>query len=359
MYKGFFLSNTLTILKYAKIISINRLLFFILKSKFSSREPSISLVDPQQRLEEGIVELGRTSNSDLKAMRENLTQKLDEVEHRLANSQQRIENSLVEMNCKTTTNFETHKEDSSNSIGLVEEKCVEIASCLVLSFLSLNEWLRKQFISLRNSFRDLIRESSRKILYNQRNIEAKLDTLILITKMNQELHSSEKTTGEKTIHGVAKSLDEVNLKLDKSMEKLLSIQRINDNQQLSDDKIEKILGEIKETLEQQKSILLNLDVYGGGFGSMDQSQSKIDPKRAVGWKSPRIQKLIQDFSSITKEAASKSKAQKSSSESTSKINTTTTSTVAMTSSSSSSLSSLKNELVDEKTSQTKNETDEK
>ena len=328
---------------------------FFKKSKFSSREPSISLVDPQQRLEEGIVELGRNSNSDLKAMRENLAQKLDEVEHRLANSQQRIENCLVEMNCKTTTNFETHKEDASNSIGLVEEKCIEIASCLIMSFLDLNTWLNKRFVALRNSFRDLIRESSRKLLYNQRNIEAKLDTLLLITKMNQELHSSEKTTGEKTIHGVAKSLDEVNCKLDKSMDKLMSFQRFYDSQHQSDDKIEKILGEIKETLEQQKSILLNLDSYGGGVVS-DHSQSKIESKRAVGWKSPRIQKLIQDFSSISKEVAAKTKAQKSSGDTTTKA----TATAATMSSSSSSLSSLKNEQVfDEKTNQTKSENDEK
>jgi hypothetical protein len=341
------------------------------KSKFSSREPSISLVDPQQRLEEGIVELGRNSNSDLKAMRENLAQKLDEVEHRLANSQQRIENCLVEMNCKTTTNFETHKEDASNSIGLVEEKCIEIASCLVVSFLNLNEWLNKRFVALRNSFRDLIRESSQKLLYNQRNIEAKLDTLLLITKMNHELHSNEKTTGEKTIHGVAKSLDEVNCKLDKSMDKLISFQRFYDSQYQSDDKIEKILGEIKETLEQQKSILLNLDSYGGGSGlgsggwlmeravvsDHSQSKSKIESKRAVGWKSPRILKLIQDFSSISKEVADKSKAQKSSNDT---AKATTNAAAAAMSSSSSSLSSLKNEQVfDEKTNQTKSENDEK
>ena len=300
-------------------------------------------------------------------MRENLAQKLDEVEHRLANSQQRIENCLVEMNCKTTTNFETHKEDASNSIGLVEDKCIEIASCLIVSFLELNEWLNKRFVALRNSFRDLIKELSRKLLYNQRNIEAKLDTLLLITKMNHELHSSEKTTGEKTIHGVAKSLDEVNCKLDKSMDKLVSFQRFYDSQHQSDDKIEKILGEIKETLEQQKSILLNLDSYSGGSGLgsggwlmeravvSDHSQSKIESKRAVGWKSPRIQKLIQDFSSISKEVAAKTKAQKSPSDT-----TKATTTAAAMSSSSSSLSSLKNEQVfDEKTNQTKSENDEK
>ena len=258
-------------------------------------------------------------------MRENLTQKLDEVEHRLANSQQRIENCLVEMSCTTTTNFESHKEDASTSWSLVEEKCIAIHSCLTISFSSLNGKLFECMRSLRDSFRDLLRDATRKLLYNQRNIEAKLDALLLITKANQLLLDEDKSSGQKTIHGVVKSLDEVNVKLDKSMEKLLSIHE----QQQSDVNIERILSEIKETLEQQKCILLSLDANRSSVSSaatMDDealptkrfgdqmSTSKSDSKRAMGWKSPRIQKLIQDFSTISKDmaaAAAKTKSAKS------------------------------------------------
>jgi hypothetical protein len=40
-----------------------------LSNKFSSMEPSIELVDPQQKLEENMTELSRNTQSDLKSIR--------------------------------------------------------------------------------------------------------------------------------------------------------------------------------------------------------------------------------------------------------------------------------------------------
>ena len=49
--------------EYRLIKSFNKILKY-LKIKFSSVEPTIALIDPQQRLEDGMIELSRNTQSN-------------------------------------------------------------------------------------------------------------------------------------------------------------------------------------------------------------------------------------------------------------------------------------------------------
>ena len=157
-----------------------------LKGKFKSVEPTINLVDPQKRLEDNMIELSRSTNSDLKSIRENLTNQISEVEHKLSNSQQRIEDCLIEMTCRTATDFEITKEDSSNSIGIVEDKLEKLTNGMFQNFFALNTILKYYFTSIRQSFKNLISNLETKAMVHFKKVEKKLDELIF--QLNQAIY---------------------------------------------------------------------------------------------------------------------------------------------------------------------------
>ena len=233
-----------------------------LKARFSSLEPAIELVDPQQRLEEGIAELGRLSQADLRSARENLTQRLDETEQRLANSQQRIENCLVEMSCKTTSSFEATQEDASTAIALVHDECLEIKRLVRAKLAALSSSLATSVGSLRLSLRDSSANWALKLLANQKSIEAKLDMLLMVSTANQVSLDQEKSHGQRNINGMTLSLADANLKMDKSMEKLSELASICDSHQKNDDKLAQMLVDIKvNSLPSDFTLVLNFFIF--------------------------------------------------------------------------------------------------
>jgi hypothetical protein len=90
--------------------------FKLIKDACSSKEPIIKLSDPQKRLEDNLSELARNTTEDLKALKEVITNKINDVAIKLSTAQQRLEDNLVE---NTIHNFNT-LEDSENQISELE-----------------------------------------------------------------------------------------------------------------------------------------------------------------------------------------------------------------------------------------------
>jgi ankyrin repeat protein len=122
-----------------------------LRTKFSSIEPSIKLVDPTKRLEDSIMEVSKSTNDDLKMMKESFFKQLNDVESKLCNSQQRLEDCLLEMSRKTLNNFETTKEDSSNQIGSIESKLFGSQNQIKMQLADINRAMNMKFDSLKQS----------------------------------------------------------------------------------------------------------------------------------------------------------------------------------------------------------------
>lgn len=245
---------------YKFIKAYNKAMDF-LKGKFKSVEPTINLVDPQKRLEDNMIELSRSTNSDLKSIRENLTNQISEVEHKLSNSQQRIEDCLIEMTCRTATDFEITKEDSSNSIGIVEDKLEKLTNGMFQNFFALNTILKYYFTAIRQSFKNLISNLEAKAMAHFKKIEKKLDELNLLSKENHKANNEEFELVKKALIHVSDHVDVLNGKLDKIMDKMNILQTNYDMQIEKGAKLENLLAETRSKIDQQKSILSELPKY--------------------------------------------------------------------------------------------------
>lgn len=95
-------------------------IFKLVKEACSSKEPIIKLADPQKRLEDGLNELARNTNEDLKALKEVITNKINDVAIKLSTAQQRLEDNLVENTIHSFNTLEISKEDSENQLSELE-----------------------------------------------------------------------------------------------------------------------------------------------------------------------------------------------------------------------------------------------
>jgi hypothetical protein len=119
---------------------------------FSSKEPEIKLDDPQKRLEDNLTELARITNSDLKTIREVLTNQINDVATKLNNAQQRLEDSLLESSRKNVNNLESTKEDSSSQLIVVETNLINSQNQILFNVNDLYRLTDDRFYALKQSF---------------------------------------------------------------------------------------------------------------------------------------------------------------------------------------------------------------
>ena len=74
--------------EYKFISTMNRMVKFLKKKFTAADNSSIKLDDPQKRLEHSINQLAFNTNQDLKLIKENLSNQINDTEIRLSNSQQ-------------------------------------------------------------------------------------------------------------------------------------------------------------------------------------------------------------------------------------------------------------------------------
>ena len=202
-----------------------------------------------------MVELSRTTQTDLKSIRESLSHQLSDVEHKLANSQQRIEDCLVEMNTKTTTNFETTKEESSDSIGVVETKLANLTVKVVDNFFNANCLLKCMFTAIRQSIKSLVFNLRDKLVANQERMEKKLDNLIAICRDTHQFSDTEFVNVKHALTQANRHFDEISKRLDEMMAKIADLEEKHHVQIEKELEIEHISLETREKLGEQKLVL--------------------------------------------------------------------------------------------------------
>ena len=283
-----------------KFIKLQDKIVRCLKNKFSSVEPSVELIDPQQRLEESMIELTRSTNSDLRSIRENLSHQIEEVEHKLSNSQQRIEDCLVEMTCRTTTNFESTKEDSSNSIGLVEIKLDDLTAQSFINFFDLRNLIKLGFGSIKQSFKSLFYNLELKFTTHLTRIETKIDELIGINTTNQQLTNNQFLNEKTSLTQLFEQMNYVSHSLERLMEKFNELESFQTQHVERDSKINSLLVETIDKINEQNSIIANMPksqnrIYEDELKeSLIFQQSLKDTKKPDSM-SPKIQKMVRDF----------------------------------------------------------------
>ena len=243
--------------EYKLIKKLNSVLKY-LKVKFSSVEPSIELIDPQQRLEIGLTELSRSTQSDLQLIRESISHQLTDVEYKLTNSQQRIADCLIEMNTKNTTNFETTKEESSDSLELVQ---VKLEKFLDQNFFDLKRLTNVSFSSARQSFKKIISNFEEKTFLKFKDIKQYLEGLYNFSKNNQEENKKEFNDIKQSIISLATKLDQANYYLEKISDKLKILESTTDLQFHKAKSIQNSLDETIQKIEHQKLALEQLPKY--------------------------------------------------------------------------------------------------
>jgi hypothetical protein len=202
-----------------------------------------------------MIELSRTTQSDLKSIREHISHQLTDVEHRLANSQQRIEDCLVEMNTKTTTNFETTKEESSDSIGVVENKLENLTTKVVDNFLNANNLLKYLINATRQSFKAILLNLRNKLIANQEIIIQKLDSLTKICTNTREFSDDEFLSVKLALNQANKHFDEISQRLNEMMNKIHDLEEKHHFQIQKELEIEFITQDTREKLNEQRNIL--------------------------------------------------------------------------------------------------------
>ena len=295
-----------------KFIKTQNKIIEYLKNKFSSVEPSVELIDPQQRLEESLIELTRSTNTDIKTIRENLSHQIGEVEHKLANSQQRIEDCLVEMTCRTTTNFESTKEDSSNSIGLVEVKLDSFSAHVTQSFFDIVCLIRFCYTSLKQSVKNLIKNLDLKLTTHLVRIEDKLDLIINMNKSNQIANNDEFATVKNNLIQVSDHLIDLSHRLEKIIENIAVLENHHSTQIEKGIKLETLLDDTREKIEQQKIILLDIPKHQSHPIEEPKTEQFLQPKLAERRKSElkvepfdKVKALIKGFDQPTLSTLSK------------------------------------------------------
>ena len=206
-----------------KLIKTFESILNFFREKFSSVEPSVQLIDPQQRLEQGMIELGRNTNSDLRSIKDSLVHQIEEVEHKLANSQQRIEDCLIEMNCKSATNLEATKEESSNTIQLLESQINDLYKQMLNNFASLGVTVRISFVSIRQSFKNLIKTHDSLVTKHLNRIESKLDELIKLFKNNKSSNITQ-VSGGVSAEFYDEHFSQLAIRLDNLLEKMKNLE---------------------------------------------------------------------------------------------------------------------------------------
>jgi hypothetical protein len=206
-----------------KLIKTFEKILQFFKKTFHTVDPSVELIDPQQRLEQSMIELGRSTNSDLRSIKDSLLHQIEEVEHKLGNSQQRIEDCLIEMNCKSATNLEATKEESSNTMQLLESKIVDLHSQMANNFTSLSAAVRVSFTSIRQSFKQLIKDHDSLVAINLNRVESKLDELIRLVK-NIKPSNITNVSGGVSAEFYDESFSQLAARLDNLLEKMKSLE---------------------------------------------------------------------------------------------------------------------------------------
>ena len=235
-----------------KFIKSKDKLFRFLKLKFSSIEPSVKLVDPQKRLEDGMIELSRNTSEDLKSMRENLLNQIVDVEIRLSNSQQRLEDSLVEMSRKTTNNFETTQEDSSNQIKTVQSKLFESQSQIYNTLYDLNRNTSQTFTSLKQSYGSKLKQTELRFIKNQEKMQNNIKELYTMTNEISKVNEEHFKSIDQQFCKADDRINEIKSQFDKLIEIIASIQSLQKTQFEKNELTEKHLANVQENLESLK-----------------------------------------------------------------------------------------------------------
>ncbi|CAF0869034.1 unnamed protein product [Brachionus calyciflorus] len=165
-----------------KFIKTKNKIIQFLSKRFATIEPDIKLVDPSKRLEDNINELSRSTNADLKAIRELLTNQISDVETKLTNSQQRLEDCLVEMSRKTTNNFEFTQQDSSAQLDIVQQKVSESQQLLNSGINELNRTTNEKIKALKNSYNSQLKNTKNELVNTQKQLENNLNNLAALTQ---------------------------------------------------------------------------------------------------------------------------------------------------------------------------------
>jgi hypothetical protein len=166
--------------EYSFIKIRDKIIDLIIKT-FSSREPRIKLDDPQKRLEDNLTELARITNSDLKTIREVLTNQINDVAAKLNNAQQRLEDSLLESSRKNVNNLESTKEDSSSKLFIVEANLKKSQDQILLSVENLYRMSYDRFYALKQSFIAKFKKMEENITPTQTNIQRSVMELLIKT----------------------------------------------------------------------------------------------------------------------------------------------------------------------------------
>ena len=163
--------------EYKFIRSLNRI-FTFLDKKFTAKDnSSIKLDDPQKRLEHSINQMAFNTNLDLKLIKENLANQINDSEIRLANSQKRLEDSLVEMSRKTTNSFESTQEDSSSQMTHVQAKLEQSQRQIVTSLADLHHDTNVKLVGLKQSLCAKINNNEMRYLQRHAFLVESIDAL--------------------------------------------------------------------------------------------------------------------------------------------------------------------------------------
>ena len=200
-------------------IKIRDKLIDLIIQTFSSREPEIKLDDPQKRLEDNLTELARITNSDLKTIREVLTNQINDVAAKLNNAQQRLEDSLLESSRKNVNNLESTKEDSSSQLLIVEANLINSQNQILINVKDLYRMSEDRFYALKQSFMAKFKKMEENIMPPQINVERSLADLL--KKTNEII----KTSNREFLN-----LDELNKSCIDHMNQFLSINKTLVNQ---------------------------------------------------------------------------------------------------------------------------------
>jgi hypothetical protein len=85
------------------------------KQIFTKKGGKILLSDPQQRIEEELKKISKSTDNDNQSIEKLLKSQLESIETRFANSNKQIQNALLELRTNTSNNFENVRNELNRS----------------------------------------------------------------------------------------------------------------------------------------------------------------------------------------------------------------------------------------------------
>jgi hypothetical protein len=139
----------------------------LLTQMFSGQNIEIELVDPQKRLEETILDVGKSSSVDILNLKEALLYQISDVSTLTTHSQQKIDDCIAEMSRKTADNVEGGQDESNERMAALEDKLIKSQKQIFFHLMDFNRMATKKFESLKQSMSSLNKKSQSTLMMKQ------------------------------------------------------------------------------------------------------------------------------------------------------------------------------------------------